>query len=166
MPRGGKSGFLQVRSLPQTVAPSLVGFPTAVPVPHATCLQLAAGHRACGERTQLSCRAWLCQRSGEGGTGESPRPHPPDQELTLPVGCGSAQDGGGFFGCNCSVFLPVLSSLELNVCLSKTPSRCLEAFPVLCPLLISSGGAASHHPFHFQGILTQRCLRPPLVLGF
>lgn len=63
---------------------------------------------------------------------------------------------------SCLVY-PVLYSLELNVCLSKAPSHCLEDPPVLCPLLISSGGAASDHPFSLHGIPAHRYLHPPLV---
>lgn len=62
------------------------------------------------------------------------------------------------------LFSPPLYSQRLN--LLKAPSRCLEGSSVLCPHLISAGGAASDRRLNVQGIPAHERLHPSLVRVF
>lgn len=137
------------------------------PVPH-VCSWLPATVSAGNECSWVSYSGFA-KYLEEGGADEPPFPHPPDQELTLPIYVRSvwaARWRRLFLGIialfSCLVY-PGLYRLELNTCLLKTPYHCLEESPVLCAPLVSSGSAASNHPFNFQGIPAQQYMHPPLL---
>lgn len=132
---GGKSSFLQVSSASSSRRRQWphrrsgrgrcwLGFPTAPPTPRATGCRPPCLRGASAAKLPTTALPSVSRR----GEAANPPPllHPPDQELTLLGCCRSTgcRRKGAFWGRTTLVY-PGLYSLELNICLSKTPSRCL-----------------------------------------